>query len=90
MGNSKSSLPYDVKDFVCTIDGPCNLVLHNGKRVSDGETVTVFRFDKKNATPVQKSIADNFVTRLKTFKHPNVVAFCKSYHFFALEIWNSS
>lgn len=77
MGNSKSALPYDVGDRVCSVGGDAaGWVMHEGKRKSNGDPVSVFRFDKKqNTGAVQQQLAENFVKRLKTLRHPHVLAY---------------
>lgn len=75
MGNAlnSSGLPVEIGEEVCTL-GPAKWVLHEGKLKSTGEPVSIFQFNKK-VNSYQVEMADNFFKRLKTLRHPHILAF---------------
>ena len=49
-----------------------------GSGPSSNEAVSIFTFDKKNATTDQQTLAKNTLLRIKTLRHPNIVKYIDS------------
>jgi len=47
--------------------------LHCGVRKSDGEKVSVFKYERKGKSSAQNELADNFFKRVKTLRHPHTI-----------------
>jgi len=66
--------PYEAKETISTYEGKTLWKLQTGARKSDKAPVSIFSFDcKKNASKV--AVANNNLKRLKTLRHPNILAF---------------
>ncbi|XP_064622073.1 N-terminal kinase-like protein [Lineus longissimus] len=66
---------YDIGDKVLGLDDKSIWSLHEGKRKTTGEPVSVFVFDNKNGSESQIQLAKASFKRIKTLRHPNILTF---------------
>ncbi|XP_024942016.1 N-terminal kinase-like protein isoform X2 [Cephus cinctus] len=72
--------PYEIGEPVSGLEGKSIWTLHRAKRkgATGGEDVSVFVFDVKNGGEFQLEIARSAVKRLKTLRHPSILAYLDS------------
>ncbi|WFD32194.1 Nuclear aminoacylation-dependent tRNA export pathway component [Malassezia sp. CBS 17886] len=69
---------YVVGDEVAAFRGWSLWTLHDGARRDDGSTVSIFALDATHAPPAHAAMARNAVKRLRSLRHPHVLAFLDS------------
>ncbi|EZA60654.1 hypothetical protein DMN91_007485 [Ooceraea biroi] len=72
--------PYDIGEPIPSLENKSIWTLHRAKRkgATSGEDVSVFVFDVKNGGEQQLEIARSAVKRLKTLRHPSILAYLDS------------
>ncbi|EGI68827.1 PREDICTED: N-terminal kinase-like protein [Acromyrmex echinatior] len=72
--------PYDIGEPISGLDNKSIWTIHRAKRkgTTTGEDVSVFVFDVKNGGEQQLDIARSAVKRLKTLRHPSILAYLDS------------
>ncbi|XP_032662625.1 N-terminal kinase-like protein [Odontomachus brunneus] len=72
--------PYDIGEPILGSENKSIWTLHRAKRkgTTAGEDVSVFVFDVKNGGEQQLDIARSAVKRLKTLRHPSILAYLDS------------
>ncbi|XP_014480227.1 PREDICTED: N-terminal kinase-like protein [Dinoponera quadriceps] len=72
--------PYDIGEPILGLENKSIWTLHRAKRkgTTTGEDVSVFVFDVKNGGEPQLDIARSAVKRLKTLRHPSILAYLDS------------
>ncbi|KAI1295404.1 putative inactive serine/threonine-protein kinase scy1 [Halotydeus destructor] len=71
-------LPYDIGDIVPGVDDVSIWVLHEGKKKSTQEPVSIFRHEVKPGREDAFEKAKASVKRLKTLRHPNIMTYIDS------------
>lgn len=66
---------YDIGDRVSGLEDKSLWNLHEGKRKSNGEQVSIFIFDVKSSSPTQLQVAKASMKRLKTLRHPRILTY---------------
>lgn len=72
--------PYDIGEPIPGLENKSIWTLHRAKRkgTTTGEDVSVFVFDVKNGGEQQLDIVRSAVKRLKTLRHPSILAYLDS------------
>ncbi|XP_074648786.1 N-terminal kinase-like protein [Tubulanus polymorphus] len=66
---------YEIGERVSGLDDKSIWSLHEGKRRSDGEQVSIFVFDAKNGSESTLNVAKQSFKRIKTLRHPNILTY---------------
>ncbi|XP_013417259.1 N-terminal kinase-like protein isoform X2 [Lingula anatina] len=67
--------PFEVGEKVLGLEEQSIWSLHNGKKKSTGELVSIFVFDVKSSSDSQVQLAKASFKRIKTLRHPNILTF---------------
>eukprot|EP00002_Diphylleia_rotans_P009155 TRINITY_DN1917_c0_g1_i1.p1 TRINITY_DN1917_c0_g1~~TRINITY_DN1917_c0_g1_i1.p1 ORF type:complete len:813 (-),score=185.05 TRINITY_DN1917_c0_g1_i1:47-2485(-) len=72
---SSTQFPYDVGKVVSSFDGHPIWRLHEGTKLENGASVSVFAFDLKNGTESAARAARNALKRMKTIRFPSILRY---------------
>ncbi|XP_033736298.1 N-terminal kinase-like protein isoform X2 [Pecten maximus] len=66
---------YEILEIVPGLEEKSIWTLHNGKKKSTNEPVSIFAFDVKGSSESQVQLAKGALKRIKTLRHPNILTF---------------
>ncbi|KAH9519561.1 N-terminal kinase-like protein [Bulinus truncatus] len=66
---------YEIGEKVPGLEDKSIWSLHKGKKKANGDPVSIFSFDVKNASDALVQTAKASLKRLKTLRHPNILTF---------------
>ncbi|XP_060577719.1 N-terminal kinase-like protein, partial [Ruditapes philippinarum] len=66
---------YVIGEKVAGLEDKSVWSLHQGKKKTGGDNVSVFVFDVKSSSESQTALARSSFKRIKTLRHPNILTF---------------
>ncbi|XP_052275886.1 N-terminal kinase-like protein isoform X2 [Dreissena polymorpha] len=66
---------YVIGEKITGLEDKSVWTLHQGKKKSSGDPVSVFAFDIKASSEIQAALARSSFKRIKTLRHPNILTF---------------